>query len=170
MAKCCGQQELSSQNHNHSNILFFISKHMALIKWSPFFFEPFDSMDKMFDDMQSSMTTRGGTSIIPPVDMYETAEAVVVEMPMPGVDPDKLEISIDNGVLSIRGTSERQTEVDDKNYYRKEVRTGSIFRQVALPARVQENQAQAGFENGILKITLPKAEERKAIKVEVKKQ
>lgn len=142
---------------------------MPIIKWSPFFVEPFDSMDKMFDDMQTAMTPRTGGSIIPPVDMYETAEAVVVETPMPGVDPDKLEIAINNGVLTIKGTSERKTEVDDKNYYRKEVRTGSIFRQVALPARVEEGQAQASFENGVLKITLPKAEARKAIKVEIKK-
>lgn len=127
-------------------------------------------MDKVFDDMQSAMTTRSGGNIIPPVDMYETAEAVVVETPMPGVNPDELEIAIDNGVLTIKGTTERKTEVDDKNYYRKEVRTGSIFRQVALPARVQEGEAQASFENGILKILLPKAEERKAIKVEVKKK
>lgn len=142
---------------------------MPIIKWSPFFVEPFDSMDKMFDDMQTAMTPRTGGSIIPPVDMYETAEAVVVETPMPGVDPDKLEIAINNGVLTIKGTSERKTEVDDKNYYRKEVRTGSIFRQVALPARVEEGQAQASFENGVLKITLPKAEACKAIKVEIKK-
>ncbi len=126
-------------------------------------------MDKMLDDMQSSMTTHGRGSIIPPVDIYETEQAVVVETPMPGVDQDKLEISIDNGMLTIKGTSERKTEVDDKNYYRKEVRTGSIFRQIALPARVQEGEAQAAFENGILKITLPKAQERKAIKVEIKK-
>ncbi len=143
---------------------------MALIKWSPFFFEPFDSVDKVFDDMQSAMTTRSNNSIIPPVDMYETQEAVVVEMPMPGVDPDKLEIAIDNAVLTIKGTSERKTEVDDKNYYRKEVRTGSIFRQVPLPARVQEGNAQASFENGILKILMPKAEAQKAIKVEIKKK
>lgn len=142
---------------------------MPIIKWSPFFLEPFDSMDKMFDDMQTAMTPRTGGSIIPPVDMYETAEAVVVETPMPGVDPDKLEIAINNGVLTIKGTSERKTEVDDKNYYRKEVRTGSIFRQIALPARVEEGKTQASFENGVLKITLPKAEERKAIKVAIKK-
>lgn len=126
-------------------------------------------MDKVFDEMSSSMTPRGTGSIIPPVDIYETETSVVVETPMPGVDPDQLEISIDNGVLTMKGTSERKTEVDDKNYYRKEVRTGSIFRQVSLPARVQEGEAQASFENGILKISLPKAEARKAIKVEVKK-
>lgn len=127
-------------------------------------------MNNVFDDMSSAMASRTSGSIIPPVDMYETTEAVVVETPMPGVDPDGLEIAINNGVLTIKGTSERKTEVDDKNYYRKEVRTGSIFRQVVLPARVEEGKAQASFENGVLKITLPKAEERKAIKVEVKKQ
>lgn len=143
---------------------------MALVKWSPFFFEPFDSMNKMFDEMPSGMTPRNGGSIIPPVDIYETEEAVVVETPMPGVDPDQLQISIDNGVLTMKGTSERKTEVDDKNYYRKEVRTGSLFRQVPLPSRVQEGEAQASFENGILKIILPKAQERKAINVKVTKK
>lgn len=127
-------------------------------------------MDKMFDDMPSGMTSRTGGSIIPPVDIYETEEAVVVETPMPGVDPDQLQISIDNGVLTMKGTSERKTEVDDKNYYRKEVRTGSLFRQVPLPARVQEGEAQASFENGILKIILPKAQERKAINVKITKK
>lgn len=141
---------------------------MPLIKWSPFFFEP---MDKVFDDLSASGNLQPHASfLIPPVDMYETVEAVVVEMPMPGVDPDHLEISIDAGVLSIRGTSERKTEVDDKNYYRKEVRTGSIFRQVALPSRVEEGKTQASFENGLLKITLPKAEERKSIKIEITKK
>lgn len=142
---------------------------MSLIKWSPFFFEPFEDMDKMFAGMPSG-ASRGSMSIVPPVDMYETADAVVVETPLVGVDPNQIEIAIDNNVLSIKGASERKTEVDDKNYYRKEVRYGSIFRQVALPTRVVEGKAEASFENGILKITVPKAEEKKAIKVEVKKK
>lgn len=127
-------------------------------------------MDKMFDDMNAALAPRPAGNIIPPLDMYETEASVVVEMPMPGVDPEQLEISIDNGLLSVKGTSERKTEVDEKNYYRKEVRTGSVFRQVRLPAAVIEGKAQASFENGVLKINLPKAEERKAIKVEVKKK
>ncbi len=126
-------------------------------------------MDKLFEDMQSTMTSRTGGNIIPPVDIYETPDSVVVETPMPGVDPDKLELAISNGILTIKGTSERKTEVDDKNYYRKEVRTGSIFRQVALPARVEEAQAQASFENGLLKIILPKVEERTSINIKIKK-
>ncbi len=118
----------------------------------------------------NGLVPRSQTGIVPPVDMYETETSLVVETPLPGVDPSKIELSIDNGILSIRGTSERKTEVDEKNYYRKEVRQGSIFRQIALPSRVEESQAQAAFENGILKITVPKKLEQKTIKVEVKKK
>lgn len=123
----------------------------------------------MLEDMQA-MTARPSSGIVPPVDMYETKDAVVVETPVAGIDPKHLEISIDNGMLSIKGTSERKTEVDDKNYYRKEVRHGTIYRQVALPAAVSESKTEASYENGILKIHMPKAGAKKAIKVEVKKK
>lgn len=139
---------------------------MSLIKWSPLFYEPFEDVDKMFERM-GAMTPRLPSSIMPPVDMYETDASVVVETPLAGVDPNKIEISIDNGILSIKGASERKTEVDDKNYYRKEVRYGTIYRQVPLPTRVVDGKAEASFENGILKIVVPKAEEKKAIKVNV---
>lgn len=138
---------------------------MSLIRWSPFF-EPFEGMDKMLEDMQA-MTNRSPNGIVPPVDMYETKDAVVVETPVAGIDPKHLEISIDNGMLSIKGTSERKTEVDDKNYYRKEVRHGTIYRQVALPSAVNESKTEANYENGVLKIRMPKASPKKAIKVTV---
>lgn len=141
---------------------------MALIKWSPFF-EPFEGMDKMLEDMQS-MANRGATGIVPPIDMYETKDAVVVETPMAGIDPSKIEISVDGGLLTIKGSTERKTEVDEKNYYRKEIRSGSVFRQVALPAAVMESKAEAAYEDGILKINLPKAEPKQAIKIDVKKK
>lgn len=140
---------------------------MALIKWSPFF-EPFDSMEKALEDMNALMP-RGQMGIVPPVDMYETDKAIVVETPLAGVDPNKIELSIDNGILTIKGSSERKTEVDEKNYYRKEVRQGSIFRQIALPTRVDSDKAEASFDNGVLKIALPKVDEQKSVKIEVKK-
>ena len=142
---------------------------MSLIKWSPFMFEPFDSMDKMLEQMNALVPRQNG-SLVPPLDMYETAEGVVVEMPLAGVDPKNVEISIENGILSIKGTMERKTEVDEKNYYRKEVRTGSVFRQVALPTRIMEDKAEASFDNGILKIAMPKQGDKQAVKIEVKKK
>jgi HSP20 family protein len=147
---------------------------MSLIKWSPFapFFDQtaFENMDKLFDEAQSSLPmTRGSQSLVPPIDMYETETSVVVETPMPGIDPKRLDISIENGILSIKATSERKTEVDDKNYYRKEVRYGSVFRQIALPNRVIADKTEAVYEQGVLKLTMPKVvNDSGAVKVQIK--
>lgn len=140
---------------------------MSLIKWSPFY-EPMDGFEKMIEEM-SALAPRGTGGIVPPVDVYETADAVVIETPVAGMDPNQIEVSIENGVLTIKGSSERKTEVDDKNYYRKEVRRGSVFRQVALPASVEEGKATASYENGLLKISAPKAQAKKAIKIDIEK-
>jgi HSP20 family protein len=130
---------------------------MSLIKWSPFLFEPLNAMDQMTDELRSSLIPTGkGGGLIPPVDVYETPEAIMVEAPMAGVDPKNIELSVDRGVLSIKALSERRTEVDEKTYYRKEVRHGAVFRQIPLPAPVQEDQAEASYEQGVLKIRLPK--------------
>lgn len=138
---------------------------MSLIKWSPFF-EPFDGMEKMLEEMQS-LAPRSPGGIIPPVDMYETKDAVVVEAPVAGIDPSNIEVSIDNGVLTIKGQSERKTEVDDKEFYRKEIRYGTVFRQIALPTSVDAEKAEADYEKGVLKISLPKAGEKKSISVNI---
>lgn len=149
---------------------------MSLIRWSPLspFFDqqPFEAMEKFFDEVRGGnalSASHGANGLIPPVDMYETDTAVVVEMPMPGIDAKKLDISIENGILSVKGTHERKTEIDEKNYYRKEVRYGSVFRQIPLPAKVLANKTEALYENGVLKLTIPKTgEESGAVKVQIK--
>ncbi len=109
--------------------------------------------------------------VIPPIDMYQTKDAVIVETPLAGVDPEKVDVSVQDGVLTIKGSMERKTEVDEKDYYRREVRSGSVFRRVSLPATVQEGNAEATFENGLLRVTIPKAAlpEPKPVKIHVKK-
>ncbi len=138
---------------------------MSLIRWSPFF-EPFEAFDKYFDGMPALRREAGG--LVPAVDVYDRADAVVVETALPGVDPRKVEISIEDGVLSIAGSSERKIEVDEKDYYRKEIRSGSFKRQVALPAKVKEGEAVASFHDGILKIEMPKMTEAKPNKISIK--
>jgi len=138
---------------------------MSLIKWSPFF-EPYEGMEKMMEEMQS-LTNRNPGGIIPPVDMYETKEAVVVEAPIAGIDPKNIKVSIDNGVLTIKGQSQRKTEVEEKDFYRKEIRQGTVFRQISLPARVKSEGAEADYQNGVLKISLPKVEQKKAISIKI---
>ena len=89
---------------------------------------------------------------------------------MAGIDPEQVDVAMENDVLTIKGQTEKKSEVEDKNYYRKEMRAGSFYRSVALPARVAGDKAKATYEKGMLKIVIPKAEEAKpkTIKVEVK--
>lgn len=139
-----------------------------LIKWSPFF-DQFDNSDAFFKEASSLVPSNHG--LIPPVDMYDSEDKVVVETPLPGADTKNVSVEIENGILTIKGSSERKTEVDEKNYYRKEIRSGQIFRQIALPANVDDKAASATYENGILKVQIPKLSDTssKSIKIDVKK-
>ena len=129
--------------------------------------DPFNEMDRWFDNWPAT----GMANFAPAVDVWEDADNVYVETPLPGVNPEQVNIAIENDVLTIEGSSEKKTEVDEKNYYRKEVRSGSFHRAVALPSGVKGDEAKAEYEKGVLKITMPKEERAKPkkVKVEVKK-
>lgn len=138
----------------------------GLMQWRPFM--DASEFDKFFTDMP--MAASSVHSFTPAVDIYQDKDNVIVETPLAGVDPKNVDITIENDVLKIEGSMEHKSEVDDKNYYRKEVRAGSFYRAVALPTQVKGSEAKADFENGMLKILIPKAEEvkPKTIKVNVK--
>jgi HSP20 family protein len=139
-----------------------------IIKWSPFM-DQFDEMDKMFSDFMPTLRSRMSQAIFTPaVDMYDDKDNVIVETQLAGVDPDKVDISIENDVLTIKGESEKKTEVEDKNYYRKEIFTGSFYRSVQLPTRVDGDKATAAAEGGVLKIVIPKAQEAKPKLIKVR--
>ncbi|MCK5510849.1 Hsp20/alpha crystallin family protein [Candidatus Parcubacteria bacterium] len=138
---------------------------MAIIKWTPFL-EPFGDMDKMLSDWSA---LRGGQSgFTPAIDVYEDKNNVIVETQLAGIDPEKVNISIENDVLSIKGESEKKSEVEDKNYYRKEIRRGSFYRSVAFPTHVLGDEASADAIDGVLKITIPKATEVKPKMIKIK--
>lgn len=128
-------------------------------------YDSFTDIDKWFDQSPVNM---GGFA--PAVDVWEDDNNIYVETPLPGMDPEKVNISIENDVLTIEGSHEKKSEVDEKNYYRKEVRMGSFHRAVALPSAVKSDDAKASYENGMLTITVPKEERAKPkkVKVEVK--
>ena len=140
---------------------------MALIKWSPMF--PFDDMDSMFDNMMPSRLMKGMQAFTPAIDVYETKKDVLVELSVPHIDPDKVDISIKNNVLHIKGSTEKKREVEDKDYYRREIRSGSFYRSIPLPTAVIGNKASAVHENGVIKISIPKAEveEDDGVKIKV---
>jgi len=127
---------------------------MPIIKWMPSL-ESFEDMDKMFEDFMPTRT--GFAGYVPAIDVYQDKDKVYIETQLAGIDPGKVDISIENNVLTIKGESEKKSEVEDKNYYRKEIRRGSFYRSVPLPSHVLGEKASAEAVNGILKIVVPKA-------------
>lgn len=144
---------------------------MAIIHWRPFQMNPFEDFDRIFEDW-SSLVPMQINGFTPAVDVYEKDGNVIVETSLAGVDPKDVEVSFENGSIVIKGKTERKSEVDEKNFYRKELRYGSFYRRVPLPAAVKEDKADATSENGILKVVVPKVIETtksKVVKVKVKK-
>lgn len=129
--------------------------------------DPFEEMERMLDwPAQRHLNT-----FVPAMDVYQDDNNVYVETALAGVDPAKVDIAIENDVLTVKGATEHKSEVDEKNYYRKEVRRGSFYRSVALPTHVVGDDASAEYTDGILKITIPKAPEvkPKSVKINIKK-
>lgn len=144
---------------------------MPLIPFRHSMFELFDDdFDKMLAEFRKRhpMKTEG---FIPQIDVYEKGKDVIVEAPIAGVDPKDVEISIEGQSLTLRGKKEHKKEVEEKDYYHKEVRYGVFSRTVHLPVPVKVDKAKAVSEHGVLKVTLPKAApklEGKSLKIEVK--
>ncbi|MDD5083903.1 MAG: Hsp20/alpha crystallin family protein [Candidatus Moranbacteria bacterium] len=109
-----------------------------------------------------------GGRFVPSMDVYQDKDQVVVDVSIAGVDPEKVDITIEGDVLTVSGHTEERKEIKHEDYYRKEVRSGSFTRSVILPMRVKGDLAEAQYSKGILRITMPKAEEEKSKKIAVK--
>lgn len=140
---------------------------MTLIRWSPML-DPFQDFDEVFNRLPAISGQQNMKAFVPAMDIYETDKDVIVEAPLAGVRPEDVQVSVQKGMLMVRGESKKEHEVDEKNYYRKEVRSGSFYRQIALPAAVVEDKVSAEFEDGVLKVTCPKAGPATAKQVDVK--
>lgn len=138
---------------------------MSLIRYQGF--DPMRDMEEMLSQLPvNSLAVHRG--FVPSLNMYEKDGSLVVETALPGMNPADVEVTVEKGVLTISGESKKVHEVDEKNYYRKEIRSGSFFRQVHLPVSVNEDDVTAEFEDGLLKVSCPKIEAPKAKKVSVK--
>jgi HSP20 family protein len=131
-----------------------------------------EAMDHLFDDAFTRPFSRirnGGPEwSSPAIDMYQTNDNVVVKAALPGIKPDEVQINVSGDVLTIRGETKQEEEKKDKSWHIHEHRWGSFERSVMLPSGVKPDKANAEFENGILTVTLPKAEEVKPRTITVK--
>ena len=127
-----------------------------------------EAMDRLFDDAFTRPLSFSGVSASPAIDMYQTSDEVVVKAALPGLKANDVDITITGETLTLRGEYKQETEQKDTNYNIREQRSGSFERSLLLPTDVKADKAKADFENGILTITLPKAEEVKPKTITVK--
>ncbi len=142
-----------------------------LIRWEPArdMMTLREAMDRLFDDaFTRPLSTADNSWSVPAVDMYQTDNEVVVKAAIPGIKADEVQINITGDVLSLKGEVRQNEEVKEKAYHIREQRWGSFERTLVLPSNVVADKAKADFENGILTITLPKAEEAKPKTITIK--
>ncbi len=101
------------------------------------------------------------------VDVYETAETLVVKARTAGVNKEDLDVSISDGILTVSGTLSSGDDTDATNWHIQECYWGEFSRTVALPVAVKEDEAQASLKDGVLSITFPKVQQEQAKKIQV---
>ena len=104
----------------------------------------------------------------PMVNVHETNDALVVEAAMPGIKPEEIDITVLGDVLTIKAETKRERETKNGNTHRQEWSVSSFQRSIALPVQVNADAAKSEFENGVLTLTLPKAESAKPRRLEIK--
>ncbi|HNB41989.1 MAG TPA: Hsp20/alpha crystallin family protein [Anaerolineales bacterium] len=142
-----------------------------LIRWEPAreMMTLREAMDRLFDDAFTRPLSLSGNSwSIPAVDMYQTDNEVVVKAALPGIKADEVQLNVTGEVLTIKGETKQENETKEKAYHIREQRWGAFERSIVLPTEVVADKAKADFENGVLTITLPKAEEVKPKTISIK--
>ena len=149
---------------------------MAMQPW-----RPMQEMRRLADEMERLMEeafgplptlTRGpmGPMMMRsfPVNVYQKNSDVIVEAELPGVRREDLDVSVSGRTLTIRAERKETREVKEEDYYRREVGVGRFWREITLPVEVRADQAEATFENGLLRLRLPQVQAVKKVPIQVK--
>jgi len=143
---------------------------MSITRWEPFDLMSLrDAMDRLFEEsfVRPGRLLGMGPNTVP-LDMYQQDGNLVVKAAIPGVKPEDIDVSVVGDTLTIKGEMKEEKELKEENVIRRERRFGSFSRVVSLPQPVDSNKATATFENGVLTLTLPVAEEAKPKAIKVK--
>ena len=141
---------------------------MALVRW-----DPFRDLTALQTEVNRLFSRAGGGDVserqswTPAVDVVETDDAIVLKAELAGMDPKDINIEVQDNVLTVSGERRFEEEVKEDKFYRIERRYGSFSRSLALPPTADESKVEAKYENGLLQITVPKAEIAKPKKITV---
>lgn len=151
---------------------------MAIVHWAPL--QEIEmlqrEMDQLFDAFSPRINARvsthsyaspEGESFVPPIEMYETSDAVHVNVELPGLDAKDLDIQVMAEAVLVKGDRKMVRSAEQDHPLRSEFRYGSFQRVIPLPARIQNNNVEAAYNDGILRLRLPKvdSEKNKVVKI-----
>ena len=138
---------------------------MSLVRWQPF--SEIDSLQKEMNRLFDTLTPRDrdtdriSSAFIPAAEMSETEDAVHLKLEIPGMNAEDLDIQVSAEAISISGERKSETKTEEKGMTRSEFSYGSFSRVIPLPSRIEHTNVKAEYKDGILNLTLPKAEEEK---------
>ncbi len=151
------------------------------INWGLEFFDPFREFERLQEEVDRLLQLTSpfipiravARGTFPVINIGETSDSVLVYLFAPGVEPDKIDLSIEGNILSVSGERDasralKVEKVDPSRYYRQERFNGRFTRAVTLPESIDPSQVEATYQNGIIKVRIGKKEEKKARRIEVK--
>lgn len=147
----------------------------SLTRWTPmsdFLRSPLDRvLNQSFSDFLAPLTSSEEVSnrrFMPPVDIRETPDALILQAELPGLTKADVRITLENQVLTLSGERTFQKEVKEHNLHRVERSYGNFSRSFMLPANVETDKVQANFQDGVLTVSLPKVEKAKPRQIEIR--
>ncbi len=136
---------------------------------------PFEWMGRFFNEPIASRLIGGlpsllreSSELIPAFDVSETGDHIIVKADMPGIDPKNLEINLSGNILTVKGEKEEEHKEENESYHWTERQFGSFVRTFTLPADLKQDGIEATYKDGVLTISIPKAEIAVQKKIEVK--
>ena len=143
----------------------------TMIRWNPFgeMARMRNEIDRLFEDAFNAPVGKWeGNSVWGfPLDVTENEDTFTVKAAVPGMNPDDLEITITDNVLTIKGETQDEEVRDDEKVHLRERRFGSFMRSISLPTPVESDNVEANMENGVLTLQIPKAEAVKPKRIAV---
>ena len=143
---------------------------MQLVRWDPFrdVVTMSNRLNRTLHDSYIPRTEDSLGAWGPPVDIFEKQDRLVIRTEIPGVEMEDMDVRIENGVLTLHGERKQDTEVKEENAYRMERIYGTFTRSFTLPTTVDSAKVTATYKDGVLEVSVPKAETAKPKKISIK--
>lgn len=151
---------------------------MVPVMWSRSPWSIFDELESLRENMNQSLAGNGGAagresqawrrgSTYPPMNVWSSAEGLVIDAEIPGIDPKDIEVAVKGDELTLSGKVNVAGPVDGETYYRRERASGEFVRTLQLPFRVEPGAVKASARNGVLRLTVPRSEDEKPRKIAI---